>query len=120
MAAAVLPIDEPQPNDDDEHLELFSIIWLDASADVFAARDTQQKLRTLINHLKKFQNAKECQQYIEQRSADRLMVIVSGQLGREIVPSIHKLQQVSLIYVYCMDKKSHEQWASKFAKVRLY
>lgn len=120
MATAVLPIDESQANDNDEHLELFSLIWLDGSANVKDVRDAQQKLRTVVNHLKKFQDAKECQQYIEQRSADRLMVIVSGQLGREVVPSIWKLQQVSSIYVYCMDKKIHEQWATQFAKVKLH
>ncbi|CAF5071208.1 unnamed protein product, partial [Rotaria sp. Silwood1] len=45
-------------------------------------------------------------------------MIVSGQLGQEIVPSIHKLQQVVSIYVYCMNKKKNEQWARTFAKVK--
>ncbi|CAF1353988.1 unnamed protein product [Rotaria sordida] len=45
-------------------------------------------------------------------------MIVSGRLGREIVPSIHELRQVISIYVYCMDKKSHEQWACNFEKVK--
>ncbi|CAF3810032.1 unnamed protein product [Rotaria sp. Silwood1] len=45
-------------------------------------------------------------------------MIVSGQLGREIIPSIHELQQVISIYVYCIDKKGHEQWARNFAKVK--
>ncbi|CAF1196393.1 unnamed protein product [Rotaria sordida] len=45
-------------------------------------------------------------------------MIVSGRLGREIVPSIHKLRQVISIYVYCMDKRSNEQWAGNFEKVK--
>ncbi|CAF3158929.1 unnamed protein product [Rotaria sp. Silwood2] len=45
-------------------------------------------------------------------------MVVSGQLGREIVPSIHNLRQVISIYVYCFDKKRNEQWACKHAKVR--
>ncbi|CAF4287003.1 unnamed protein product, partial [Adineta steineri] len=67
----------------------------------------------------KFQDVKQCQQYIEQRSEnDRLVIIVSGQLGQEIIPYIHQLRQVISIYVYCMDKKSYEQWALKFSKVK--
>ena len=120
MATAVLSNDDFQTNTDDKNLEIFSLIWLDENVNVKDTRDTEQKLRSIINHLKKFQDVKQCQQYIEQRSKkDRLILIVSGQLGREIVPSIHKLRQVISIYVYCMDKKSNEQWACKFAKVKL-
>ncbi|CAF3807343.1 unnamed protein product [Rotaria sp. Silwood1] len=45
-------------------------------------------------------------------------MIVSGQSEQEIVPSIHKLQQVVSIYIYCMNKKKNEQWARTFAKVK--
>ncbi|CAF3868046.1 unnamed protein product, partial [Rotaria sp. Silwood1] len=61
----------------------------------------------------------QCQKYIEEQSEkDRLVVIVSGQLGKEIVPSVHNLQQVMSIYVYCMNKEINEQWASRFVKVK--
>ncbi|CAF4611176.1 unnamed protein product, partial [Rotaria magnacalcarata] len=77
----------------------------DAKANGKETRDTEQKLRSIINNLKKFQDVKQCQKYIEERSKnDRLVMIVSGQFGQEIVPSIHKLRQVISIYVYCFDK----------------
>jgi hypothetical protein len=44
-------------------------------------------------------------------------LIVSGQFGREIVPKIHQLEQLSAIYVYCMNKEANEQWAKDFLKV---
>jgi hypothetical protein len=120
MATAVLLDDEFHTNTDDKHLEIFCLIWLDVNLNVKETRDTEQKLRSIINHLKKFQDVKQCQQYIQQRSKnDRLILIVSGRFGQEIVPSIHKLRQVISIYVYCMDKKNNEQWASKFPKVKL-
>jgi hypothetical protein len=120
MATAALPNDDFHTNATDNHLETFCLIWLDADVNVKGNRDTEQKLRTIINHLKKFHDVEQCQQYIEQRSQkDRLVLIVSGRFGREIVPSIHKLRQVTSIYVYCMDKKGNEQWACKFTKVRL-
>lgn len=119
MAATFLPNDNVHTNNDDNHLEIFCLIWLDVNVNIKEIRDTESKLRTIINHLKKFQNIQQCQQYIEQRSTkDRLVLIVSSELGREIVPSIHKLRQVTSIYVYCMDKKRNEQWACKFPKVR--
>ncbi|CAF1020693.1 unnamed protein product [Adineta steineri] len=119
MATARLPNDDFYKNNDDKSLEIFSIIWLDANVDVKGARNTEVKLRSIINHIKKFQDVKQCQQYIKQASQkDRLVIIVSGRLGLEIVPYIHQLRQVISIYVYCMDKKNNEKWAYKFSKIK--
>ena len=104
-------------NIDGKNAELFSLVWLDENVNSEDNHDTGQKLRSIINHLTKFQDLKRCQQYIGQRSKkDRLIVIVNGQLGQELVPSIHHLRQIISIYVYCTD---NEQWASKFEKVKL-
>ncbi|CAF1126392.1 unnamed protein product [Adineta steineri] len=119
MATDVLPNNDFYTNTDDKALEMFSLIWLDANVNIKDTRNTEIKLRSIINHIKKFQDVKQCQQYIEQTSQkDRLILIVSSRLGREIVPSIYKLRQVISIYVYCMDKKNNEQWAYKFAKIK--
>ncbi|CAF1019710.1 unnamed protein product [Adineta steineri] len=119
MATALLPNDDIHTNTNDKYLEIFSLIWLDANVYVKDTRKTEVKLRSIINHIKKFQDVKQCQQYIEQRSKkDRLILIVSGRLGQEIVPYIHQLRQVISIYVYCIDKKSNEQWTFKFSKIK--
>ncbi|CAF1567601.1 unnamed protein product [Rotaria magnacalcarata] len=119
MVSAISSNDDFYTVDEDMRLEIFYLIWLDANANGKETRDTEQKLRSIINNLKKFQDVKQCQKYIEERSKnDRLVMIVSGQFGREIVPSIHKLRQVISIYVYCFDKVRNKQWADKFAKVK--
>ncbi|CAF1224345.1 unnamed protein product [Adineta ricciae] len=100
-----------------EHLELFSLVWLDNN--LVEKRGTQEKLRAIINYLKKFHDIKSCQNYIEQRPKDdRIVLIVNGQLGRHLVLSVHNLQQVFSIYVYCMNKQDNEQWAHDFTKVK--
>ncbi|CAF1039415.1 unnamed protein product [Adineta steineri] len=100
MATAVPSNDDFHTNADDRSLEIFSLIWLDANVDVTDTRDTEVKLRSIINHIKKFQDIKQCQQYIEQTSQkDRLILIVSGRLGQEIIPYIHQLRQVKSIVV---------------------
>jgi len=59
------------------------------------------------------------QEFIEKTSAkDRLILIVSGRLGRQILPKIHHLRQMTSIYIYCMDKKANEEWSSKYSKVK--
>ena len=104
----------------DENLEIFSLIWLDEKVNDHDIQDREQKLRSTINYLKKFQDVQQCQEYIESKSkTDRLIILVSDKSGQEIVPLIHHLRQVISIYVYGINIKSNEQWTSKFAKVKL-
>jgi hypothetical protein len=108
------------PTKQDDNLEIFSLIWLDSSVNQLAENlDCQRKLRTSINYLKTFENNYQCEQYIRNLSQnDRLILIVSGRLGQQILPCIHNLRQVIAIYVYCIDKQSNEQWTKKFRKVK--
>jgi len=103
-----------------ENLETFSIFWLDEQVNTTEDnRNTQLKLKEIINHLKTFDDQNECLQRILSLSTqDRLVLIVSGRCGRQLVPQIHHLRQVSSIYVYCMDKKANEQWAKDFIKIK--
>jgi len=103
-----------------DNLETFSIFWLDAQVNTTEDnRNTQLKLREIINHLKTFDDQGECHQRILSLSQeDRLVLIVSGRCGRQLVPQIHHFRQVSSIYIYCMDKKANEQWAKDFIKIK--
>jgi hypothetical protein len=103
----------------DENLETYCLIWLDASVNSSQQNiDAQKQLRASINHLLTFEDDQQCLQYIHSLPKDdRTVLIVSGKLGRIIVPKIVQLRQIISIYVYCMDKKANEQWASQFSKV---
>ncbi|CAF3897685.1 unnamed protein product [Rotaria sp. Silwood2] len=119
MATVSSGVEDARPIINNCHLEIFSIIWLDNNIYNKDIRNTELKLRDIINRVVKFQDVQSCQKYIEEQSKkDRLVVIVSGRLGREIVPSINTVRQVVSIYVYCMDKKSNKEWADKFSKVK--
>jgi hypothetical protein len=103
----------------DENLETFSLLWLDSQVNTLAEnRQTQLELRQIINHLKIFDDKQQCYQYIRSLSSqDRLILIISDKYGRQLIPQIHQLRQVSSIYVYGRDKKVDEQWTKDFTKV---
>jgi hypothetical protein len=103
----------------DDNLESFSIFWLDPQVNTTEEnRKAQHKLRQIINHLKTFDDQNQCQQFILSLAPeDRLILIVSGRCGKQLIPQIHPLQQFSSIYIYCMDKTANEQWAKDFTKV---
>jgi hypothetical protein len=100
--------------------KLLLLIWLDTTVNTSQENiDAQHQLRRLINHLNTFTDSDQCEQYIRSSSRDdEIVLIVSGHLGRVIVPRVHRLRQVLSIYVYCMDKTKNEQWSNQFKKVR--
>jgi hypothetical protein len=102
----------------DDNLETFSLIWLDASVNKHENLQAQEELRGAINQLKAFDDPDECEQHIKRAlKEDRIVLIVSGQLGRQLVPRIHSLDQLLSIYIYCQDQNSNEQWSSQYSKV---
>ncbi len=96
------------------------LIWSDPSVNNSSEnKSIQEKLREIfLNNFKSFESGDQCENFINQNQNQRLMLIVSGQIGRDLVPKIHTLSQVISIYVYCMDKKANEKWAKNYDKVK--
>ena len=102
-----------------DNLETFELVWLDTEVHTSEEnRAAQQKIRATINHVITYQDMNQCEQYIHSVNPyDRLVLIVSGKLGQEVVPRIHQMRQLSSVYVYCTNKEKHEKWAKNFVKV---
>lgn len=103
----------------DDNLETFSLLWLDAEVNTTTEnKHAQKRLRSIINHFKTFHDPHKCKTYIMSYTEDdRIILISSGRLGKQLVPEIHGLRQISGIYIYCQDKKAHKQWTKDFPKV---
>mgnify|MGYP006892799287 CR=1 FL=1 len=103
------------------NLEMFSLVWLATNDDLKDSRDTQEKLRCIINQLRIFEHPQEFQYYIEQKTKENLLVlIINGQLGRSIIDIIHRQSHVLSIYVYSIDTNENQQWTSQFRKVNTF
>ncbi|CAF2972271.1 unnamed protein product [Rotaria sp. Silwood2] len=110
----------PKTIENDGNFETYCLIWLDASVNSSKENcQIQEQLQAIINHLLTFEDDQQCLHYIKNRSEDdRIILIVSGRSGRNIVPQIVNLQQITSIFVYCFDKKANEQWSKQFTKVK--
>ncbi|CAM4895674.1 unnamed protein product [Rotaria socialis] len=100
------------------NFESFTCLWLDQSVNTTQDNlETQKELRQVINHLRTFDDMDKCEQYIRQITTEKVVLIVSGALGRDLVPRLHELPQFSACYVFCQDQKRNEEWANKYHKV---
>ncbi|CAM4800354.1 unnamed protein product [Rotaria magnacalcarata] len=80
-----------------QNLETHSIYWLDAVVNNEGDMIAQKKLRGIINQLLTFVNAEEFLERVRLiEKGDLTILIVSGQLGRIVVPEMQKLEQPSL------------------------
>lgn len=115
MGAAIKPIAQ-----EDNDQSIYPLVWLDSLVNTSEENlDGQKLIQSSIDYVKAFENADKCEEYIRSISPDeRIILIVSGRLGREITPRIHQLQQISSIFVYCFDKSANEQWAKSYKKVK--
>ncbi|CAF1215376.1 unnamed protein product [Rotaria sordida] len=104
---------------DNNDLEIFTLIWLDAEVNGPENKQTQNDFRQLSIDFKTFDSIYDCELYIESLSIDtRIVLIVSGRLGREMVPRIHEIKQIHLIYVYCFDRKGNLGWTKNYSKIK--
>jgi hypothetical protein len=104
----------------DDNFETYSLIWLDASINSEENLAAQEEFRSFINYLKTFDKLNECKTYIlSVSSEDRIVLIISGHFGQELIPEIYHLRQISSIYIYCTNKEFHQQWSKQYKKVIL-
>lgn len=102
-----------------QNLETYFLFWLDAAVNSSEENlEAQRKLRASINCLTTFEDEAKCEEYVlSVAKDDRIVLIVSGQLGSNLIPRVHPLRQISAIYVYCVNKQEDEQWPQEFNKV---
>ncbi|CAF1614661.1 unnamed protein product [Rotaria sp. Silwood1] len=101
------------------NLEAFACLWLDANVkNTDDNRETEQELRQIINHLRIFDQADACEKLIRATKQEKIVLIVSGQLGRDVIPRLHNLPQLVACYVYCLNGTDHEEWTRTYSKVQ--
>jgi hypothetical protein len=103
-----------------EHLETFTLVWLDTQIDEDEQNSSLKKrLRQYVTYLVTFDDLKSCEQWLKNRpNDDKILLLVPGELGKKIVPNIHQLTSIIGIYVFCWRPEIHTVWTSNYSKVR--
>ena len=98
----------------------FLLVWLDANFNEPSAdfKSSLKHLRQVVASIETFTDAEECVKFLDQLQKEQAFMIVSGSLGRQVVPGIESKPQLEAIYVVCSNKAAHEQWANMIPKVK--
>jgi hypothetical protein len=95
-------------------------IWLDSNINDNNddCRNTVSQLRHIVNDVNTFINGEECIEFINNMNEEKACMVISGSLGEHMVPRIHNMSQVDSIFIFCGNKKRHEQWVKDWSKVK--
>ena len=106
-----------------EEVELFEntlLIWLDGNIDPNneECRETIAQLKCVTGLVDTFTDDEKCIEFIKRKNEKETHMIISGAYGKHVVPRIHDMSQVKSIFIFCGNKKYHEQWAKEWLKIR--
>ena len=96
------------------------LIWLDNNIDDKEedCRNVVTRLRHVVNNVTTFTDGEKCVEFIEDINVNKICMIISGSLGRQIVPRVHNMSHVDSIFMLCGNKKYHEQWTEEWSKIK--
>jgi hypothetical protein len=102
------------------NLETFLLVWLDPNVNTDDDNIlTQNCLRKILTSLVTFDNVESCERWLKKCDTNqKIIFIVSGAYGEEIVPKIHYLSSIISIHVYCLDVDRNKSWAKNYPKIR--
>jgi hypothetical protein len=111
---------EPTSPIDNTYLETFLLVWLDPHVETRKENiRTQKRLREILTCLITFDKVDTCEQWLKKCCTnEKIILIVSGAYGQEIVPRIHDLPTIVTIYIYCLHVDLNKIWAKDYPKIR--
>ena len=101
-------------------LQNFQLIWLDSDFNETNPhfKKSLENLHQTVTSITTFTDADECVDFMDEIEEGRVFLIVSGSLGRHVVPCIEAILQLESIYVFCDNKVLHEEWVNKIPKIK--
>ena len=95
------------------------LLWIDPTALNEENAYLRKKLTEIYPVFKVFENPEEGQKLIHQLAdAVRITLIVSGEVGKNLVPCVHDLGRIVSIFIFCVRQAEHTEWAKNYNKVK--
>ncbi|CAF1115420.1 unnamed protein product [Adineta steineri] len=96
------------------------LIWLDSNINEnnTDCSNTIKQLKRVVNNINTFTDGEECVEFIQTIHNNKVCMIVSGSLGKHIVPHVHHMSQVDTIFIFCNNQQWHKQWAKEWPKIK--
>jgi hypothetical protein len=103
---------------EERNFEQNTLVWLDENLnDSDETNQIKLKLRQIINYIRTFKNTDECVDYMSSNENQQIYFLVSGSLADNIVPLIYEIQQIKIIYIFCVHRQYYGKLVQTFHKI---
>ena len=101
-------------------LQNYLLIWADDKIEVTSKSHQQalERLRNVVNDLTVFTAVDTCATFLQGITKEKVFVIVSDRLGRELLPRIHPMVQLDTIYISSNNRSRCEKWTKDWCKIK--
>ncbi|CAF4339979.1 unnamed protein product, partial [Rotaria magnacalcarata] len=81
-------------------------------------QNTIAQLRSVFNEAIVCNELAHCIKCLDESNHEKAFVILSGSIGKDLVPQIHGMHKVDGIYIFCDNKETYEQWVQEWPKIK--
>jgi len=101
-------------------VELTILVWLDASSE--KTNDVTQKtinhFRRVTNIVQVYSDLEKCYQFMSSIQDEKILFVVSGSFGPQILSRIENFDQLYSAYIFCGNKANHIEWSKQYKKIK--
>ncbi|CAF1427501.1 unnamed protein product [Adineta steineri] len=103
-----------------QRMQNMILVWLDNDINENNAdcTNTIKQLQRVVNNVSTFTNGEKCIEFIQTINNNKVCMIVSGALGKHIVPRVHHMSQVDTIFIFCTHQECHKQSVKEWPKIK--
>jgi hypothetical protein len=101
-------------------MQNFLLVWVDDKIKMNSKKYTKtlERIRSIVNDVTIITETQPCIEFLREITNEKVFVIVSEGLGRELVPSIHSMVQLDTIYISSDNRVRCEKWTRECCKVK--
>ena len=101
-------------------LQNYRLVWVDGNINESDSdfQHSLAQLRNVINDVEIFQGSSTCVDFLHDVVNEKVFVIASGSLGKDLIPRIHSMAQVHTICIFCGDRARHKPWSEQWSKIK--
>lgn len=94
-----------------------TIVWLDACKNPNEISQVLVGLRKICNEVVRLTKADEFNEFLQKSTSGRVILIISGAIGRDYIPKIHTNPKIDSIYIFCRKVENYQSMLDKFERV---
>ncbi len=96
---------------------LSKVAWFDPKAFNSENSGYNEELKEDIE-INRFSKITEIESHLKSNPQTYFIVITSGSGGKDLMQRIHSLQNVTQVFIFCLNRSHHEEWAEKYSKIK--